>query len=394
MRVLDVTQYVAGPYCTKLLALFGANVIKVERPRLGDAMRHLGPFATAKSGQGPQESLAFLDLNVNKVGITLDLVSEDGVGIFRRLLSGAHVVVESGRPGAMERLGLSYEEMLRVTPELVMVSVSNFGQTGPYRDLPASEMVLYAMGQEMAGTGWAGEEPMSTAPRLNLYLAGQTAALAATAAFVGRRLQGRGDWIDVSIMETLLSSIDRRASSLVAFAYTGEKMIRKAVQSVTNLPPYAECRDGYLHMTLGSEVQWRRLQHAVGEPWIEVLGYPYPVPSPAADAFVDQWRGWCRSRQKADVVRMCQSAGVPCAPVNTVGDLLEDEQLLSRGYFETLEHPVAGEGRYAGLPFKMHDTPGSLWRAAPLLGQDNAVVLGELGYDDIGLESLAESGVI
>ncbi|MHB8328090.1 MAG: CaiB/BaiF CoA transferase family protein [Acidimicrobiales bacterium] len=390
-RVLDLTQHVAGPYCTKLLALFGATVIKVERPGVGDRMRQVGPFAGAPGGE---RSLAFLDLNVNKIGITLDLAHAKGKKILRDLLAGADLVVESGKPGSIGRLGFSYDEITKTSPQATLVSISNFGQTGPYRDLPASELVLYAMGHEMFGTGWDGEEPMSTAPRLNLYFAGQTAAVAGVGAVVGQRLHGRGDWVDVSIMETLLSSIDRRADSLVAFAYTGEKMTRKKVESAGILPPYTRCRDGYLHMTLGSEVQWRRLQLAVGEEWINALEYPFPVPSRAAKEFITRWRRWCLRRVRGDVVGLCQSAGVTCAPVNSVANLLEDEHLAARRYFHTLSHPVAGSAQYAGLPMRFAATPGVFWRAAPTLGQDTGAVLGELGYDAHELTSLAHAGVI
>ena len=205
VRVVDLTQFVAGPYCTKLLAIYGAAVIKVERPTTGDAMRHVAPFV---HGDPDNDSLAFLDLNVDKLGITLDLATAEGAEILWRLLEGADMVVESGKPGALARLGFSYESLVARLDKPVLISISNFGQTGPYRDLPASELVLYAMGHEMYGTGWKGEEPMTTAPRLNLYLAGQTAAIAATAALLAARMTGRGDWVDVSIMETL-TRLDR-----------------------------------------------------------------------------------------------------------------------------------------------------------------------------------------
>jgi crotonobetainyl-CoA:carnitine CoA-transferase CaiB-like acyl-CoA transferase len=175
VRVIDLTQYVAGPYCTKLLALYGAEVIKVERPDGGDPMRMVGPFVDAPH---PDRALAFLDLNVNKLGVTLDLHSEDGRKSLLELVRSADIVVESFRPGTLDRLGLGWQALQAVRPDLVMTSISNFGQTGRYRDLPASEIVLYGMGHEMFGTGLAGREPLSMAPRLNLYFAGQTAAVA------------------------------------------------------------------------------------------------------------------------------------------------------------------------------------------------------------------------
>jgi crotonobetainyl-CoA:carnitine CoA-transferase CaiB-like acyl-CoA transferase len=391
VRVVDLTQLVAGPYCTKLLALYGATVIKVEPPGTGDAMRHIAPFV---HNDPENDSLAFLDLNVDKLGVTLDLRTSDGAEILWRLFEGAHMIVESGKPGALARLGFFYEALKARLHNPVLVSISNFGQTGPYRDLPASELVLYAMGHEMHGTGLKGEEPMMTAPRLNLYLAGQTAAIAAMAALFAARMSDHGDWVDVSIMETLTSSIDRRADSLVSFAYTGEKMQRKSVESVGILPPYTPCVDGYIHMTLGSEIQWRRLQNAVGEDWIKSLEYPYPVPSEAASEFISVWRSWCKGRTKSSVIGMCQSAGVTCAPLNNVADLVDDEHLRARGYFVELDRPDTGRVLYPGLPLRFSDTPGELRRSAPALGQDTADVLADLGYQPDDLADLARRRVI
>jgi crotonobetainyl-CoA:carnitine CoA-transferase CaiB-like acyl-CoA transferase len=235
---------------------------------------------------------------------------------------------------------------------------------------------------------------MMTAPRLNLYLAGQTAAIAAVAALFAARMRDHGDWVDVSIMETLTSSIDRRADSLVSFAYTGEKMQRKSVDSVGILPPYTHCVDGYIHMTLGSEIQWRRLQDAVGEDWIKSLEYPYPVPSDAAEVFINAWRTWCKDRQKSFVINMCQSAGVTCAPLNNVADLVDDEHLRARGYFVELDRPDTGRVFYPGLPLRFSGTPGELRRSAPALGQDTADVLADLGYQPSELADLARRRVI
>jgi len=226
LRVLDLSQGAAGPYCTRMLALYGARVTKVERPRVGDLMRHLGPFAG--DTPGTDNSLSFLHLNVNKLGVTLDFSTPSGRAIFSELVRNSDVVVESFRPGTLAAFGYPYEELARLRPGIVLTSISNFGQTGPYRDLPASEIVLYGMGHSMFGTGQPDAEPMSMAPRVNLQFAGQTAAVATLAAVLRQQAHGCGEWIDCSIMEAFTSSVDRRSISLTAYDYCGDKMVRMA----------------------------------------------------------------------------------------------------------------------------------------------------------------------
>jgi crotonobetainyl-CoA:carnitine CoA-transferase CaiB-like acyl-CoA transferase len=394
LRVIDLTQGAAGPYCTRLLAAYGATVIKVERPRTGDLMRHVGPFVGDQPG--PDRSLSFLHLNVNKLGVTLNLASTSGRAVVASLIADADVVVESFRPGTMDRLGLCYDALRATNPRIVLTSISNFGQSGPYRDLPASEIVLYGMGHAMFGTGQPDAEPMSMAPRVNLHFAGQTAAVATMAAVFGSQAQGMGDWIDVSIMETFASSIDRRAISLTAFDYTGEKMVRIAsVQGIAVPPPYNPCADGYFHITVGTP-WWEAFVRAVDESFLRDERFNPPLTDPLLreefDAF---WIPWCMQRTKREIAQLFQeTGGLPCAPVNSIADLLADRNLLVRGFFRDLYHPVAGQARYPGLPFVMNDTPGALVRAAPTLGQDNVQVYGELGYAERDLNVMASTGVI
>ena len=393
LRVVDLTQAVAGPYCTKLLAAYGATVIKVERPGGGDPMRHAGPFIEDRPG--PDRSLAFLHLNTDKLGVTLNLNTASGREIALKLVSTADVVVESFRPGTMARLGFSYEDLRAEKPGVVLTSISNFGQTGPYRDLPASEIVLYAMGHAMFGTGQPDAEPMSMAPRVNLHFAGQTAVVATMGATLGQRLHGHGEWIDVSIMETFASSIDRRAVSLTAYDYTGERMVRLAsVQGIAIPPTYNVCADGYFHMTVGT-AWWAPFVEAVGEPFLREPRFAPPLTDPLLreefDAF---WIPWCLQRTKRELVQIFQAAGMPVAPVNSIADILDDPQLRVRGFFRTVAHPSSGAAEYTGVPFVMHDTPGAIRNPAPALGQDNERVYGELGYSRSDLAVLASAGVV
>jgi len=338
LRVLDLTAHVAGPYCTKLLATCGADVIKIERPDGGDPFRRCGPFDPAG------ESLGFLDLNLGKRSVALDL--RTGRDRFLELAAGADVVVESLRPGTLERLGLGYEVLRDANPSIVLTSISSFGQTGPYRDLEATEIVLYAMGHEMYGTGQPELEPMSMAPRLNLCFAGKTAAVGTLAAV----LHGRGDWIDVSIMETLVASIDRRADSLVSYIYCGEKMVRQAFVGLPGSPPtYTRAADGWVQLSASSSV-WPALEALMDED-----GWP-------GDDRQDRWRAWCSGQAKWAVVARLQAAGVPAAPVQSVADLAADEQLAARGFFQEV-----GGRRHVGPFARFSETPTSLGAPAPAL---------------------------
>jgi crotonobetainyl-CoA:carnitine CoA-transferase CaiB-like acyl-CoA transferase len=385
LRVVDLTHHVAGPFCTKLLAAYGAEVIKVERPGCGDPARGLAPFIG--STPDPEGSLAFLDLNSGKLGVTLDLAAPPARDLLLRMVGDADVVVESFRPGVMDRLGLSYEELDRARPGIVVTSLSSFGQTGPYRDLSASEIVLYAMGHAMFGTGQPDREPLSMAPRLSLYFAGLTACVATVSAVLGRRRNDGGDHADVSIMETLLASIDRRADSLVACDYCGERMDRLSVMPDAVPPMYNRCRDGYFTVVVGGRTQWGRLAQALDAPWILDARFVPPTADAEARAeFEAYWSAWCAARGKHEIVDHLQAAGLAAAPINTVADVVDDPHLAARRFFPVVADPRTGPVRHTGLPFVPAATRGGVRRPAPRLGEHNAVVFGRYGSDADALD--------
>jgi CoA:oxalate CoA-transferase len=391
--VVDLTRHVAGPACTRLLAAYGATVIKVEEPRRGDPMRWIGPFVDDLPGA--DRSLGFLDLNVGKLGVTLDLRTPRGRALLLRLLEHADVLVESFRPGVMASWGLSWEALRGRRPGLVMTSISSFGRDGPYRDLRATEIVLYAMGHAMNAGGGPDGPPLGLAPLVALRQAGVTAMLGTVAALLGARVHGGGDHVDVSIMETFLASIDRRADSLVAYAYTGETTTRESLTRRRFPPLYNRCADGWFQVSVRNARSWQRLLERLGDSWVRRFGDAHPLQEgPVADDFEARWTAWCHGHGKAEIVAMLQGLGISCAPLNDVGDLLDDPHLRERGFFCELAHPLAGAARYAGVPFRMSATPGGLQRPAPLLGADNALVLGALGQSSDDLLALASAGVV
>ncbi len=393
VRVLDLTRHVAGPFCTKLLADYGADVIKIEQPRQGDPARWIGPFAGGMPD--PERSGLFLHLNTNKRSVTLNLKSETGRAILLKLLRSTDILVENFRAGVMSSFGLDYASLREINPRLVMTSISNFGQTGPYRDWSASELVLYAMGHEMWGTGAPDAEPAGVANKLNLHLAGQSACAATLCVFYGAQVSGTGQHVDLSIMEVLAAAPDRRGVALVAYQYCGDRLRRQSAARVIDPPPFMnQCADGLFEILVGID-RWEAFVRTVGEDWINDPAFRPPVRDPAiSERFNARWRPWCRARTKRELTERFQNGGVPCAPLNTVADLAGDEQLMQRNFFVRIDHPAAGPLTYPGAPFKMKETAYVVRRPAPLLGQHNAEILGELGYQTAELAALSAAAVI
>ena len=399
IKILDFTQHVAGPYCTKLMADQGADVIKVERPGTGDLARRLGPYPG--DVPNPEKSGLFLHLNTNKRSVTLDLGTDTGRNIARKLAAEADVVVESFRPGTMESFGLDYQSLKAVNPNLVMTSISNFGQTGPYRDYRGSDIIFYAMGGEMYGTGLAEKEPVKLGHNVILYQAGSTASVATMGALFlaldPEDGQAVGQHLDVSIMETQVGSIDRRMTTLIAYQYTGDISGRE--HSGGGGYPYGvfPCEDGYFAIA-GGGVYFPRVVRMLGSP--ESLQDPkWYTPEAQSDPelkeeFDQIFFPWILSRSKQQAWQAAQKARVLSGPLNTVEDLANEPFFNKRGAFAQVDHPQAGLLKQPGRPFIMSETPWTLRRPAPLLGQHNDEVLADLGYTTEEIISLHQLGVI
>ena len=396
VKVLDLTNLVAGPYCTKLLADYGADVIKVEIPGLGDGARRLGPFP----GDMPhrEKSGLFLHLNTNKQSITLDLQTEAAGIVIRELIREADILVESFRPGTMAQLGMAYESLRSINPTLVMTSISNFGQTGPYRDYRLTDVMVYGMGGEMYSTGIAEREPVKLGVNVLLYQAGATASVATMGALFAAREQGIGQHVDVSIMETQAGSIDRRMSTLIGFQYTGEITGRNPHGGGAGYPFGATpCSDGYFEVSAGRGY-FPRAVSMLGSP-AELDDPKWYAPGAQMDMELKQEFDtmlmiWSLERTKSEAWAIAQESRVLSAPLNTMGDLAVDPEFNRRGAFVEIEHPVAGTLKYPARPFIMNDCPWSIRRPAPLLGEHNSEVLSRLGYRAEDVVRLRQQGVI
>ena len=399
LRILDLTQGVAGPYCTKLLSDYGADVLKIERPEGGDPARRAGPFPDDEPH--PERSGLFLDLNTGKRSLTLNLKTESGQRILRRLAADSDAVVENFRPGTLARLGLSEEQLAELNPAAALVSISNFGQHGPYRDFEADDMLLYAMGGGLAVTAYPGREPSRPWLYAPLFLAGAMSASYSLGAITSSVRFGQGERVDISIQEVLACSLDRASQNLMAYSYGGELFVTEDCNLRASAFPTGvyggqlPCKDGYVNF-LCYPYWWDRFCRMVGrEDLIDDTSYSDNLLDPAFGPQIDALiYPWLLERTKIEVMDAAQAQGVPVAALNTTADLFADRQLRARGYFVELDHPETGPREYPGAQFKMSETPASI-RRAPLLGEHTLEVLTEqLGYTPEDVSILRQRNVV
>jgi len=398
VKVVDLTWHIAGPYCTKLLADYGAEVLKIERPGTGDPARRAGPFFG--DDPNPEKSGLFLHLNTNKKGITLNLKTATGKKILKELAKDADILIESFRPRVMPSLGLDYGTLKQVNPRLVMVSISSFGQSGPYSDFKAAEIVEYAMGGEMYSTGTAGRGPLKLGGNVVQYQAGTTAAVATMGALYAAESDGIGQYVDVSIMETQAGSADRRAIYIMGYSCAGVITTRwppprESVRMLILPQGVYPCKDGFVN-TLSLPQWWPRYVQALGMP--ELMEDPRFQNIFSAEAgleFDAIWYSWLADHTKKELFDIFLKAKIASAPVNSPEDLLANPHLEDRGYFVEIDHPETGKVKYPGAPFKMSESPWLVRHPAPLLGQHNEEVYCDLlGYTREELVKLREGGVI
>ena len=388
VRVLDVGQGISGPYCAKILAQMGAEVIKVEPPE-GDSARRTGPFPG--DSPHPEKSGLFLATNANKQGITLDLSSSDGAAAFRKLAAGADIVIENPPPDALEGHGLGYESLKNANPGLVFTSITPFGNRGPYKDFKATDLVLYHMSGHAHGMLGAVKDPDSDPPiRAGGHQAelvgGMAAATATLMALYRKRMTGQGSRIDISSFEAMVTQL---ISGLANSAYgrpapprdltkVEEAAIGGMVGAIGGI---LLCNDGYVAISPREDAQWER--------WLQVMGGPpwatderYATRDARQRNSPSLWKllsDWSINHSKHEIARMGQEQRVPCFPVNTVQDLLSDEHLAHRGFFVEMEHPVAGVLRYPGAAYRFSNSQLPLTeRPAPLLGEHNREILDSL----------------
>ena len=376
--VLDLTHHIAGPYATRLLADFGADVIKVEPPG-GDVARRLGPFKGDEPH--PERSGLFFFLNLNKRSVMLDLHTDSGRSALRRLAERSDLVVENFSPGTLQRLGIGWEFFHSIKQSLPLISISNFGQDGPYRDYLATELTLYGFAGEMYSIGKADREPVKMAGTAALFESGSSAAAAAVGALFAAKRFGIGQHVDISIAETHLGGVDRRHATAIAYQFSGRKTAR-AAGAGTGMPNGVYgCADGWVDFTAAG-LYPERVAAMIDEPWARNPTYGDRA-SRLDPVIVDEWNAqfipWCFERTKRQIWEAARRAKVLCGPLFTTEELFKDEHFRGRGFWTTVEHPELGKVEIPGRPFLMEKGGWAMRRPAPLLGQHTEEVLREAG---------------
>ncbi len=377
LRIIDLSTYVAGPYATKLLADYGADVIKVESPE-GDELRRAGPFKG--DDPHPEKSGSFFYFNTNKRSVVLDLESEAGKESFLSLIAGADAVVESFAPGTMEGLGIGWEAIHARRPDLPLISITNFGQTGPYRDYKGTELTLYAYAGEMYTMGIREREPVTMYGTAAFAESGSAASVAILAAIRASQEQGIGQHVDFAISDSHFGGADRRHVGAIAYEFAQRHTLRSPMGGRPILSGVYPCSDGWVEFS-GAGTRWDRFQVMLdNEEW--TLDPKWRVQGALADPelkdeFEAYFLAWSLNLTKREIWAKAREARVLCGPLFSVDELAADDHFRSRGFWEKVSHPVMGEFEMPGRPFIMPECPWELRRPAPLLGQHTDEVLAE-----------------
>lgn len=391
IRVLDLTQYEAGPSCTQMLAWLGAEVIKIEPPA-GE------PGRTALSDKRGADAWFFLLLNSCKKGVTLNLKAERGRAMFEEMVKRADVVVENMGPGAMERLGLGYEALRRLNPRIIAASVKGFGSGGPYAEYKSFEWIAQAMAGAMSMTGWPDGPPTKAIGGLADTGAGLHTAIGILAAIIQRQTTGVGQHIEVAQQDAVVNLLRVHLRDTYV---DGKSVPRQGNRSVNAAPSNLyRCRpfgpNDYVFIHCASVEMWKTLTTIVGRP--ELGDDPRYADRRDRVQFIDEIdamiEAWTEKRTKHEVTEILAGAGVPCGAVLDSSEVLSDPHLKARGMIVTLEHPTRGAYPMPANPVRLSDSPTEVVRA-PLLGEHNAEVYGKLlGYGDTELDTLRRDGVI
>jgi len=399
LRVVELGRYIAAPYCSKLLADLGAEVVKVEDPQ-GDPARYAGPFPGDKPHA--ERSALFLYLNTNKKSITLDVRAPGGARILQQLLRDTDVLVEDNAPGEAASLGLDFRSLHRSNPRLIVTSITPFGQTGPYRDFKATDLIANHMsGLAFSTTSRitdASQEPLQAGGKQGDFTAGLTGAVGTMLALFSRDLSGEGQHVDISIQESLAAFV-RWEVGFYTHDFDGlykQLWAKRASGSGKGATGLFPCKDGYVSMGTREQYQWEAFVDMLGNQQLRedprfssillrILNWPMIEP-----LVLD----WMSKHTKEEIFRESQARRVPAFPCNTTGEVYESAQIKAREYFVEVEHPELGLVTCPGAPYKLSRTPWRVRQTAPRLGEHNQEILcGWLGYGKEDVLRLGETGL-
>jgi crotonobetainyl-CoA:carnitine CoA-transferase CaiB-like acyl-CoA transferase len=390
IRVVDYTHFLAGPYLSRCLAGLGADVIKVERPKAGDAGRVHAYI------MGPGQSGYFLQQNMGKRGLCVNVKDPRGVELMHRLVGSADVFVENYRPGALDKLGLGFKQLAALNPRLVYCSVSAYGHSGPDSERPGFGLIAEAKSGAMDLVGVPGEPPpLFRMPLADMY-AGIHGVAGVCAALLGRATSGKGRHVDIALYDCMVSMHDY---AVQCYTMSGGKEIPK--RSGHDLPQSTvygvfPARDGDLVIAAQVDDAWLRLAQLVGGDALAADARFHGTDNRNANRqeALTRVRAWTKARTVAECVAALDAVEVPCSKVARIDEVIADPQIQARNMIIEQEHPVLGKVRLANVPFKFSDCDATPTRPAPLMGQHNREIAAELGFAATDVEAMVRDGVL
>lgn len=386
LKVIDLTTALNGPFCTMILADYGAEVIKIE-PVDGEQSRTWGPI-DEKSG----ESGFYCFVNRNKKGVTLNLKTEKGLQMFYDLVKDADILVENYKGGVTKRLGIDYESVKKVNPTIIYASGSGFGQYGPITHRPCYDIVAQAMGGMVYLTGFKHTDPVKVGPSIADHVAGIYLSVGILLALYNREKTGKGQHVDVSMIDTIFSLLENAIVNYTIGGFIPERQ-GNIDPSICPFDIY-KCKDGFVALGVGNDRLFKKFCATICHE--ELLEDPrYKTNVSRCENYVPDLqniiRDWCKNYTKKEIEDIMDKAGIPCGPVLNVKEAIEHPHIQAREMMVHVNHPTAGEQYYQGCVIKLSETPGSVEAPSPLLGQHNAEVF---GLTEEEIKNLKSEGVI
>ncbi len=386
--VLDLSRVLAGPYAGMMLADMGAEVIKVEARNTGDDSRAFGPYVNG-------ESCYFMSLNRGKKSITIDMKKDEGKELIKKLVAKTDILIENFRTGTMKKLGLDYEVLKEINPRLIYVACTGFGQTGPYAFDPAYDVIVQGMGGLMSITGQEGGEPTRVGASVGDITAGLFSAVGALGALAAREKTGKGQLVDVAMLDCQVAILENAISRYLN-AHDLPKPIGNRHPSITPFESF-QTKDGHVIIAIGNNNLWAKfcalVNHEERSNKEEFIDNPTRTKN--RSLVKELLSPLFLEKTTKEWITALKEIGVPVGPINTVADVVNDEQVRFRDMIVSVEHPVAGHMEMPGVPIKMSDTPTGIGGPAPVLGQHNVEVLTTvLGLSQAEIDVLAEKEVI